>query len=136
MEEDPKVGNENDEEVKLEKSLSMSETTSSSEVRINVDNNKNNNISPGSNNWKSSPNPSGRTRKARKSLHYSLYDAEVYGGVKKAKRQSFHAVKGLLEEAQKELSDNNNNNNNIPDEESKSLNFFAENVNDPDIKRP
>ncbi len=135
MEEDPKVGNENDEEVKLEKSLSMSETTSSSEVRINVDNNKNNNISSGLNKWKSSPNPNGRTRKARKSLHYSLYDAEVYGGVKKAKRQSFHAVKGLLEEAQKELSDNNNNNNNIPDEESKSLNFLAENVNDPDIKR-
>ena len=38
MEEDPKV-----EEVKLEKSLSMSEITSSSEVRINVDYIKNNN---------------------------------------------------------------------------------------------
>ena len=77
MEEDPKVGNENDEEVKLEKSLSMSETTSSSEVRINVDNNKNNNISSVLNKWKSSPNPNGRTRKARKSLHYSLYPSII-----------------------------------------------------------
>eukprot|EP00943_MAST-04B_sp_MAST-4B-sp1_P008858 g8858.t1 len=50
-------------------------------------------------------------RKSRKSLHYSLYDPNVYKSVKKASRRSYIAAKEIFAEATKEILDSEGSDN-------------------------